>query len=138
MQSAGCNCIFRTVRRDAYMNLTNGLSLDSRSRVIEGARNMPPLPVRHGFKSAQLLIYDGVKDGENVRVAAFALSLLGTSAKGVALIQVGETLSRRTAMADRATLAIVFPMLLMTLTAAAAIAYGVGRGLCRWAGCATA
>jgi two-component system sensor histidine kinase TctE len=32
-------------------------------------------------------------------------------------------------MAKRATLAIVIPMLLMTLTAAAAIAYGVGRGL---------
>jgi len=103
--------------------------LDSKSRVIEGARKMPPLPGKHGIKPGQLIIYDGVKAGEKVRVAAFALSLHGTSAKGVALIQVGETLSRRTAMADRATLAIVFPMLLMTLTAAAAIAYGVGRGL---------
>jgi two-component system sensor histidine kinase TctE len=103
--------------------------LDSRSRVVEGERNMPPLPGKNGIKPGQLIIYDGIKDGENVRVAAFALSLRGTSAHGVALIQVGETLSRRTAMAGRATLAIVIPMLLMTLTAAAAIAYGVGRGL---------
>ena len=103
--------------------------LDARSRLVEGDRNMPLLPGRGGIKPGQLVIYDGIKDGENVRVAAFALSLRGTSAHGVALIQVGETLARRTATAGRATLAIVIPMLLMTLTAAAAIAYGVGRGL---------
>ena len=90
---------------------------------------MPPLPGNKGIRPGQLIIYDGFKDGDKVRVAAFALSLKGTSANGVALVQVGETLSRRLALADRATLAIVIPMLLMTLTAAAAIAYGVGRGL---------
>jgi two-component system sensor histidine kinase TctE len=62
-------------------------------------------------------------------VAAFALSLKGTSASGAVLVQVGETLARRSALAGRAALAIVIPMLLMTLTAAAAIAYGVGQGL---------
>jgi two-component system, OmpR family, sensor histidine kinase TctE len=102
---------------------------DPLGRVIEGDLNMPPLPGDKGIRPGQLIIYDGVKDGEKVRVAAFALSLKGTSASGVALVQVGETLTRRSAMADRATLAIVIPMLLMTLTAAAAIAYGVGRGL---------
>jgi len=103
--------------------------LDPQSRVIEGDPTMPPLPGKRGLQPGKLIVYDGIKDGEKVRVAAFALSLKGTSAKGVVLVQVGETLSRRSAMADRATLAIVIPMLLMTLTAAAAIAYGVGRGL---------
>lgn len=103
--------------------------LDPLGRVIEGEADMPPLPGKRGIKPGQLLVYDGIKDGESVRVAAFALSLRGTSASGTVLIQVGETLSRRLAMADRATLAIVVPMLLMTLAAAAAIAYGVGRGL---------
>ncbi|MHB1214877.1 MAG: sensor histidine kinase [Thiobacillus sp.] len=103
--------------------------IDPQSRVIDGERNMPPLPGKKGIKPGQLVVYDGVKDGDNVRVAAYALSLHGTSTKGVALVQVGETLSRRSALADRATLAIVIPMLLMTLTAAIAIAYGVGRGL---------
>jgi len=103
--------------------------IDPQSRVIEGERKMPPLPGKEDIKPGQLILYDGILDGEKVRVAAFALSLQGTSANGVALIQVGETLSRRSEMADRATLAIVMPMLLMTLTAAAAIAYGVGRGL---------
>lgn len=103
--------------------------IDPQARVIEGELDMPPLHGKQVIKPGQLIVYDGVKDGEKVRVAAFALPLQGTSASGVALVQVGETLSRRSAMADRATLAIVIPMLLMTLTAAAAIAYGVGRGL---------
>jgi two-component system sensor histidine kinase TctE len=103
--------------------------LDQHAQVIEGEVNMPPLPGKKDLRPGQLVVYDGFKDGEKVRVAAFSLSLKGTSASGVALVQVGETLSRRLALADRATLAIVIPMLLMTLTAAAAIAYGVRRGL---------
>lgn len=103
--------------------------MDPSRRVIEGEADMPALPGKKGIKPGQLLVYDGIKDGEHVRVAAFALPLRGTSASGTVLIQVGETLSRRRAMADRATLAIVIPMLLMTLAAAGAIAYGVGRGL---------
>jgi two-component system sensor histidine kinase TctE len=102
---------------------------DQHDQVIEGELSMPQLPGKKGIRPGQLIVYDGVKDGEKVRVAAFALSLKGTSASGAALVQVGETMSRRLALADRATLAIVIPMLLMTLTAAAAIAYGVGRGL---------
>jgi len=103
--------------------------LDPQSRVIEGELNMPPIPGKRGFQPGKLIVYDGVKDGEKVRVAAFALSLKGTSARGTVLVQVGETLSRRAALTKRATLAIVIPVLLMTLAAAAAIAYGVGRGL---------
>jgi two-component system sensor histidine kinase TctE len=98
-------------------------------RVIDGEQDMPRIPGRQDIRPGQLIVYDGIKDGEKVRVAAFGLSLKGTSARGTALVQVGETLSHRSAMAERATLAIVIPMLLMTLTAAIAIAYGVGRGL---------
>jgi two-component system sensor histidine kinase TctE len=103
--------------------------MDPQSRVLEGEAHMPPIPGRKGIPPGKLVIYDGVMDGEKVRVAAFALSLKGTSARGAVLVQVGETLSRRSSMAERATLAIVVPMLLITLTAAGAIAYGVGRGL---------
>lgn len=102
---------------------------DQHDQVIEGELSMPQLPGNKGIRPGQLIVYDGFKDGDKVRVAAFSLPLKGTSASGAALVQVGETLSRRLALADRATLAIVIPMLLMTLTAAAAIAYGVGRGL---------
>lgn len=103
--------------------------MDPQSRVLEGDPDMPPLPGKRTLAPGRLIVYDGIKEGEKVRVTAFALSLKGTSAQGVVLVQVGETLSRRSAMADRATLAIVIPMLLMTLAAAAAIAYGVERGL---------
>ena len=98
-------------------------------KVIDGEQDMPPLPAYQRIRPGHVILYDGVKDGDQVRVAAFALSLKGTSARGTALVQVGETLSHRSAMANRATLAIVIPMLLMTLTAAVAIAYGVGKGL---------
>lgn len=98
-------------------------------QVVDGEQDMPPLPAYQRIRPGELILYNGIKDGEKVRVATFALSLRGTSARGAALIQVGETLTRRSAMAQRATLAIVIPMLLMTLTAAVAIAYGVGKGL---------
>lgn len=103
--------------------------VDPAGQVVEGERRMPSLPGGRTIKPGQLALYDGIKEGEPVRVAAFGLSLAGTSASGMVLVQVGETLSRRTALAQRATLAIVIPMFLMALAAAAAIAYGVGRGL---------
>lgn len=103
--------------------------IDPQSRVIEGETSMPPLPGNKVLKPGELIVYDGVKNDEPVRIAAYSLSLRGTSARGAVLIQVGETLTRRSTLADRATLAIVIPMLLMTLTAAFAIAYGIGRGL---------
>ncbi len=103
--------------------------MDPQSRVIEGEHDMPAPPGGKRVKPGQLVVYNGIKDGEKVRVAAFVLSLKGTRARGNVQVQVGETLSRRTALAKRATLAIVIPMLLMTLAAAVAIAYGVGRGL---------
>lgn len=103
--------------------------MDPQARVIEGDLDMPSVPGNKRIKPGQIVVYDGMMDGERVRVAAFALSLKGTSARGTALVQVGETLARRSALAKRATWAIVIPMLLVTLAAVAAIAYGIGRGL---------
>ena len=103
--------------------------IDPRGRVIEGMPDMLPLPPNKKLQTNQVVLYEGIKEGEKVRVAAFALSLKGTSAKGHVLIRVSETLTHRMALARRATLAIIVPMLLLTLAAAAAIAYGVGRGL---------
>lgn len=102
---------------------------DPQGKVIEGMPDMPPMPGNKKLQTNHVVLYEGVKEGEKVRVAAFALSLKGTSAKGQVLIRVSETLTHRTALARRATLAIIVPMLLMTLAAGAAIAYGVGRGL---------
>lgn len=103
--------------------------LDPQGRVIEGEDRMPGLPRGRSLHPGQLMVYDGTRAGDPVRVAAFALSLKGTSARGNVLIQVGETLSRRTAAAERATLAIMIPMMLLTLAAAGIVAYGVRQGL---------
>lgn len=103
--------------------------VDPKGRVVEGVADMPALPGKKYLSPNQILLYEGRRDDEKVRIAAFALSLKGTSAKGNVLIRVSETLTHRTALARRATLAILLPMLLVTLTAIAAIAYGVGRGL---------
>lgn len=102
---------------------------DPKDKVIEGMPDMPPLPLNKKLLTNQVVLYEGTKEGEKVRVAAFALSLKGTSAKGHVLIRVSETLTHRMALARRATLAIIVPTLLMIMAAAAAIAYGVGRGL---------
>lgn len=103
--------------------------VDPYGRVIEGVSNMPPVPGEEYLRANQVLLYESIWEGEKVRVAAFALSLKGTSAKGNVLIRVSETLTHRTALARRATLMIMVPLLLVTLTAIAAIAYGVERGL---------
>ncbi|MFN3717234.1 MAG: sensor histidine kinase N-terminal domain-containing protein, partial [Thiobacillus sp.] len=103
--------------------------LDPQGRVIEGEQRMPGLPGGRTLQAGQLMVYDGTRAGEPVRVAAFALPLRGTSARGNVLIQVGETLSRRIAVAERATLAIMIPLMLLTLAAAGIVAYGVRRGL---------
>lgn len=103
--------------------------LDPEGRVIEGEPRMPALPRGRALTPGHLLVYEGMRDGEPVRVAAFSLSLAGTSAQGSVLIQVGETLSRRTAAVGRATLAIMTPLVLLTLAAAGIVTYGVRRGL---------
>lgn len=56
-------------------------------RVIDGEQDMPRLPDHQNIRPGQLVVYDGIKDGEKVRVAAFGLSLKGTSARGTALVR---------------------------------------------------
>jgi len=102
---------------------------DQLGRVIEGEPQIIPLPDGVHIQPGQTLLYKAQKNGEPVRVAAYALSLEGTSANGYALVQVGETLTRRAELAQRAAWAFVIPALLLALAASAAVAFGVGRGL---------
>ncbi|MFM9912622.1 MAG: sensor histidine kinase [Methylophilaceae bacterium] len=82
----------------------------------------PPLPNQH-------LYYDTQLEGKPARAVVFALSLQGTSASGVVLIQVAETLTKRELMVSEIMAATVLPQLLMVLLAAALLFYGVKRGL---------
>jgi two-component system sensor histidine kinase TctE len=68
-------------------------------------------------------------DGKPVRVACFALDLAGTSAHGIVLVEVAETLSKRKQMAREIMAGMVLPQLLMVCLAGIMVWYGVKRGL---------
>lgn len=81
-----------------------------------------PLPNQH-------LYYDTQLEGKPARAVVFALSLQGTSAHGVVLIQIAETLTKRELMVSEVMAVMVLPQLLMVVLAAALLFYGVKRGL---------
>ncbi len=81
-----------------------------------------PIPGQHYYYTANY-------DGKDISVVAFYLSLKGTSANGVAIIQVGETTSKRQRMVTEIILGMVLPQLLMVMIAALMVWRGVGRGL---------
>ena len=83
---------------------------------------LPPPAGKHVY-------YNSIIEDKEVRVVAFALPLKGTSAEGVAMIQVAETLSKRDLMTGEIMAAIVLPQLLMVMLAAILLFYGVKRGL---------
>ncbi|MDR2875697.1 MAG: sensor histidine kinase [Methylobacillus sp.] len=82
---------------------------------------MPP-PHAHVY-------YDAEMDGTPVRVAAYALPLTGTSAQGIALVQVAETTTKRDLLADDIIFAVMLPQVLLVLLAGALVYFGVRRGL---------
>jgi len=75
------------------------------------------------------LYYDATLGDQMVRVVVFSLPLAGTSAHGVALIQVAETNSKRDRLAEEIIAAMMLPQLLIVLLAGAMVHYGVRRGL---------
>jgi len=95
--------------------------------IVTGDRDLalpPRLP-----EPGKHLYFDAMLDGKQVRVAAFVLALKGTSAHGVAVVQVAETLSKRELMAEEIMAAMVLPQLLMVFLAGIMVWYGVKRGL---------
>lgn len=94
---------------------------------ITGYRDLPP-PIGPGVLGQHR--YDNVNfDGDKIRVATYYLPLKGTSARGIALVQVGETMSKREQMADEIIIAMLVPLLLIVGLVIFLIWKGVGRGL---------
>lgn len=62
-------------------------------------------------KPNQLVFFDTVIEGNKVRVAAYTLSLRGTSAAGSVLILAGETTDKRTQLADDVLMTVFLPMI---------------------------
>jgi two-component system sensor histidine kinase TctE len=82
----------------------------------------PPSPVQPGTP----LFYDGMLHGEPVRVVATKMALDGQPA---ALVQVAETLNRRTRLTRDILASVFLPQLLLILCASAAVYFGVRQGL---------
>ncbi|HYP68210.1 MAG TPA: sensor histidine kinase N-terminal domain-containing protein [Thiobacillaceae bacterium] len=69
--------------------------------------------------------YDSEVEGEPVRVAAYLLSLGGTSANGNVLILAGETRDKRSRLVEEVIAAMLLPMLMVI----GLMAYGVSLGV---------
>jgi two-component system sensor histidine kinase TctE len=82
----------------------------------------PPSPVQPG----KPLFYDGMLHGERVRVVAASMALDGQAAT---LVQVAETLNRRSRLTRDILASVFLPQLLLILCASAAVWFGVRQGL---------
>lgn len=100
---------------------------DPKGRTVTGEPNLRLPPVLP--KPGEHLYYDTMLGGKSVRVALFSLPLQGTSAQGVALIQVAETKSKRDQLAEEIIATMMLPQLLIVLLAGIMVHYGVRRGL---------
>lgn len=100
---------------------------DPMGRIVTGDSSLPlpqaiPDPGEH-------LYYDAILGDKLVRVAAFSLPLEGTSIRGVVLVQVAETKSKRDRLAQEIITAMMVPQVLLVLLAGVMVHYGVRRGL---------
>ena len=82
----------------------------------------PPAPVLAG----KPLFYDAMLDGEPVRVVAVKMAQNGQAAT---LVQVAETLNRRSRLSRDILASVFLPQLLLILCAGAAVYFGVRQGL---------
>ncbi|TSA48968.1 MAG: sensor histidine kinase [Nitrosomonadales bacterium] len=95
--------------------------------LVTGYRDLPPppqtvLPEQHAYYTVNV-------EDQEVRVAAYYLPLKGTSARGAALVQVGETMTKRDRMAQDIIVAMLAPLLLIVGLVTFLVWKGVGRGL---------
>jgi two-component system, OmpR family, sensor histidine kinase TctE len=87
--------------------------------IIEGSRDLPPPPE---LGRGQQIFFDGVSDGEDIRIAAHR------TASGY-IVQVGETLHKRNRLIGEILVADVVPTLLVAFAATALSWLGVTRAL---------
>jgi two-component system sensor histidine kinase TctE len=87
--------------------------------IVDGAHDLPPPPE---LGAGQHAFFDGVNDGQNVRIAAHR------TASGYT-VQVGETLYKRNRLIGEMLVAEFVPTLLVAIAATALAWFGVARGL---------
>ena len=82
-----------------------------------------------GVVTGKPQFYDEVLHGEPVRVVAALMVTNGESPPAVVLVQVAETLNKRTRLARDILASVFLPQILLILCASAAVYFGVRRGL---------
>ncbi len=87
-----------------------------------------PLPKTYP-KADQSLYYNTTLNGEQLRAVAYALPKSPAAASSDVYVLVGETLTKRTEMANEILLSMLLPQLLMTLLVSAVLFFGIKRGL---------
>lgn len=79
---------------------------------LSGTLELPfPASIKQHGDASQPIFFDTDVAGKKVRVAAYALSLKGTSANGRVLILAGETTDKRTKLADDVLMTVFLPMI---------------------------
>lgn len=95
---------------------------------VTGYPDLPPPNVPDPV-AGQRYYYSAMYDGKKISVAAFYLSLEGTSLKGMVLVQVAETTAKREHVIEELIFSMVIPQLLMVILATLMVRYGVISGL---------
>lgn len=96
-------------------------------RLVGGDPAIRPPP--HVLSNAMPVFYDDVLHDEPVRVVAVRMPLEESDMRGTVLIQVAETLNKRSRLARDILASVVLPQLLLIILATAAVYYGIKRGL---------
>ncbi|MGA7951595.1 MAG: sensor histidine kinase N-terminal domain-containing protein [Thiobacillaceae bacterium] len=92
---------------------------------LAGTDDLPLPAERLTNPSKKASFYDTEVEGEEVRVAAYLLSLNGTSANGNVLVLAGETTGKRSVLAEEVIGAMLLPMFIVI----GLMAYGVSLGV---------
>ena len=95
---------------------------------VTGYSDLPPPPVAKPV-AGRHYYYRARYNGKDISVAAFYLPLEGTTAHGMALVQVAETTIKREHVAEEIMIGMVLPQLLMVILATLMVWRGVSRGI---------
>ncbi|MEO8419044.1 MAG: sensor histidine kinase N-terminal domain-containing protein [Methylophilaceae bacterium] len=102
--------------------------IDASGNVIGGDEALKPIPSPHHDKTTSYFSLG--KIGQNlIRVAVIPARVKTEAGSQDVAIQVAETLNKRNRLAEQILIGIVVPQVILLLTAAALLWFGIGRGL---------
>lgn len=117
----------KTLLSDQYDQMYYSI-IDTSGNVVGGDEELKPIPSLSQNKSPAYFGFS--KIGQNlIRVAAIPAHVKTETGSQDVYIQVAETLNKRNRLAQQILTGIVVPQIILLLTAAALLWFGIGRGL---------